>query len=313
MQFWPRKRAKRAYSRIRTFTQSRESRVLGFAGYKAGMTHAIVTDNRRYSPSKGESISMPVTIIECPPLRVAGYHIYKTGYDGLRIAGEVLAEKQEKNLSRKIKLPKQAKAKPEEKDIAAVRLLVHTQPNLAGIRKKKPELFELALSGSPEEQLAFAGEKLGKDILVDEVLSEGQQIDTHGVTKGKGFQGPVKRFGVSIRAKKSEKTKRGPGNVGPWGGNRSWTVAHAGQTGYQNRFEKNKLLLKIVKKAEEVNPKGGFINYGLVKSTAMLLKGSVSGPKKRLIMLTFAQRPNRRISGEAPAIESISTSSKQGR
>jgi len=43
-------------------------------------------------------------------------------------------------------------------------------------------------------------------------------VDSKTFTKGKGFQGPVKRFGISLRSHKSEKVIRGPGSLGPWKG-----------------------------------------------------------------------------------------------
>ena len=72
MQFWPRKRAKRIYSRIRYWPQHKEVKLLGFAGYKVAMSHALFTDNRKTSSTKNEEISCPITIIECPPLKPAG-------------------------------------------------------------------------------------------------------------------------------------------------------------------------------------------------------------------------------------------------
>ena len=52
---------------------------------------------------------------------------------------------------------------------------------------------------------------LGKEIKVEDVFESGVSVDVHGITKGKGFQGTVKRFGVPIRQHKAEKTKRGIG------------------------------------------------------------------------------------------------------
>ena len=78
MQFWPRKRAKRQYARVRTWPKTTELKFLGFAGYKVGMTHSIIIDNKANSITKGESKSIPITIIECPPLKIASIRFYKT-------------------------------------------------------------------------------------------------------------------------------------------------------------------------------------------------------------------------------------------
>ncbi len=317
MQFWPRRKASRMFSRIRTYTAQKEAKLTSFAGYKAGMTHILVTDNRGTSLTKGEQISMPVTVIECPPLKVASIRFYKQNYEGLQLSGEVYA-KPDKALTGKLGIKKDNSAKLEEyaknlNDYASVRIHVYTQPKLAGIGKSNPELFETTLGGSVKEQFEYAKSILGKEIKVEDVFKEGEQLDIHAVSKGKGFAGPVKRFGVTIRSHKAEKTIRGPGNVGPWTGNRSWTVAHAGQTGFHNRFEHNKWLLKISHDPASVNPQGGFIRYGNLKSTFILVKGSVSGTTKRLIRLTRAIRKSKKIPAEAAKVEYISTASKQRR
>ncbi|MBW2999343.1 50S ribosomal protein L3, partial [Candidatus Woesearchaeota archaeon] len=70
MQYWPRKRAKRAYARVRSWAAGKEPKLLGFAGYKAGMSHISFTDPRKSSTTKGMEITWPVTIIECPPVKV---------------------------------------------------------------------------------------------------------------------------------------------------------------------------------------------------------------------------------------------------
>jgi large subunit ribosomal protein L3 len=71
LQVWPRVRAGRAYARVRTWLPGKDAKPMGFAGYKAGMTHIIFTDNRQHSMTKGKDVSMPVTIVECPPIKVA--------------------------------------------------------------------------------------------------------------------------------------------------------------------------------------------------------------------------------------------------
>jgi large subunit ribosomal protein L3 len=320
MQVWPRVRAARHFARVRswvTSTQTKDAKPLGFAGYKVGMTHIIITDNRKNSMTKGEEVSMPATIIECPPLKVAGVRFYKKGYSGKEVATEVLA-KLDKEASRKIILPKK---NTEEKisslkadDYCDVRLLVYTQPKLTGIGKKKPELFELGIGGNTQDKFAYAKEKLGKELSISEVFGEGAQVDVQAVSKGKGFQGPVKRFGVKIRQHKSEKTKRGPGSLGGWSeqGHVMYRVAHAGQMGFHQRIDYNKLILKILDKPEDINKKGGFVRYGNVKNTCILVKGSVIGTANRLIRLNTARHPNKKFEGPVPAINYISKTSQQG-
>ena len=315
MQFWPRVRAKRQYARIRTWNNNGELKPLGFAGYKVGMTHVVFKDNRKTSLTKNQEVSWPVTVVECPPLKTASIRFYKKTVDGLKLVSDYFSQNVDKELKRKLILPKKKKEmKLDEIECDEIRLLVYTQPKLTGIGKKKPEVFELGIGGKKDEQLKYAQEKLGKEITLEEVFKEGQQIDVHAVTKGKGFQGPVKRFGVALKASKSEKGQRGVGSLGPWKGQGHvmYRVAHAGKMGYHLRTEYNKQLLKIGKNGEEINVKGGHLKYGLVKNQYILLKGSIAGVPKRLIRFSNPKRPSKRISEEPLEINYISLESKQG-
>jgi large subunit ribosomal protein L3 len=312
IQYVPKKRAKRIYARVRSWANVNEPRILGFAGYKAGMTHIMVVDNRAKSLTKGNEISMPVTVIECPPLKISSVRFYKNTTYGLKLISEIFEEKSDKELSRKISLPKKINKKIGDiKDFDIVTLTVHTQPKLTGIGKKKPELFEVYIGGTKEEQLNYAKEKLGKEISVKDIFREGQQIDIHSITRGKGFQGPVRRFGISLKGHKSEKGRRVPGAIAPWCGQGHilWKVAHAGQLGFHQRTEHNKWLLKIGDNPQDINIKGGFTRYGLIKNDYILVKGSVAGPVKRLIRLTYATRPNKLTPQEAPTIRYTSLKS----
>lgn len=312
MQFWPRARARYNYARIRNWPTSKETKPLGFAGYKVGMTHLLINDNRAHSLTKGTDIFCPATIVECPPLMTASIRFYKNTQFGLKLVGEIFAETHSKELERKISIPK--KKEKEVNNFDFIRLLCYTQPKLIGIGKKKPEIFEVAIGGDKEQQLAYAKEKLGKEISISEVFEEGQILDSHSLTKGKGLQDPVKRFGVQLRHHKSEKSRRNPGSLGPWKaqGHVMWRTAYAGKSGNYLRTEYNKLILKIGNKADEINAKGGFMNYGFVKNPYMLVKGSIAGAEKRLLRFTTSIRP-KKLAQEAPQITYTSVESKQGK
>ncbi len=316
LQYWPRKRAKKPYARIRSWPTISETKLLCFPGYKAGMTHIIITDNRAHSLTKGEDIKIPVTVIECPTIKVLGVNFYKKTPYGLTLSASILSQNLDKELSRKIILPEKLKKKIEDiKDFDDVRAIVYTQPKKTGIGKKKPEVFEIAVGGEKDKKLEYLKNLIGKEVSVRDIFSEGQQVDVHAVTKGKGTQGPVKRFGISLKSHKSEKGRRAPGSLGPWNAQQHimWRVAHAGKTGYNVRTEKNKWIIKIGDKGEEINPKGGFIRYGLVKNDYVLLKGSVPGCAKRLIKMSYPMRPNKKMIQEVPTIQYISLESKQGK
>ena len=283
MQFWPRKRAKRIYPRTRSWPELDGTKLLGFAGYKAGMTQINVRDNTN-SVTKGQIVSLPATIIECPPLKPLSLRFYQQDDYGFKVIAEIPTSQQlEKELSRKIKIPKKKNVKiiPDKFDRAT--LQVYTQPILTSI-KKKPEIFEIEIANPTSDFLKNIFEK---EVKINEVFKEGQFIDVQAVTTGRGFQGPVKRFGITLRKKKSEKTKRGPGSLGAWKQQQHtmYRIAHAGQMGFHTRTAYNKLLLKISSKPAEINPKSGLHKYGLLKTDYIILKGSVPGHKKRLIRL----------------------------
>jgi len=311
MMYWPRKRARRSIARVRNWPSVSETKLLGFSAYKVGMTHLMITDNIPTSTTKGTDITMPVTILECPPLKVAGINLYKKNHYGLYASGRIMADKLDKELARKIMLPKK-KQEPSTDNLADVRVLVYTQPKKTSLGKKKPEFFELAIGGkNAEDKLAFAKDLLGKDVNISDVFGAGNVVDTVSVSTGKGFQGPVKRFGVMLRHHKSEKVRRGPGSLGPWHGHRQYRVPKAGQHGYQQRTETNKYIVKIGDKPEEINVAGGFVRYGLVKNNYVLIKGSIPGPSKRLITLVEPRRPKRTFPKEPPAIAYTNLNSQQ--
>ena len=73
-------------------------------------------------------------------------------------------------------------------------------------------------------------------------------VDVIGVTRGKGFSGVLKRFGVRHLQKKSHRGFRKVGCIGAWHPARiSYTVARAGQLGYHHRTELNKKIYRIGK------------------------------------------------------------------
>ncbi|MEA3347310.1 MAG: 50S ribosomal protein L3, partial [Candidatus Auribacterota bacterium] len=170
-------------------------------------------------------------------------------------------------------------------------------PGLTGIGKKKPEVFEVALGGKKEEKLNAAKELLGKEVSLKDIFKNGQLLDIHAITKGKGMLGPVKRFGIALKSHRSEKARRNPGSLGGWKGQAHfmYRIAHAGQMGYHQRTGYNKRILKMGEKDDGINPKSGFKHYGLIKNSYIMVKGSVMGPSKRLIRFNNATRLNVRL------------------
>ncbi len=307
-QFWPRKRSRHSIVRVRSWVTESKTKPLGFIAYKVGMTHVQFTDTRAKSPTKGETVAAPVTILECPPMLVTGVAVYKQGVYGLNKISTIFAPKLDKNLSKLLQVPKkEVKGLDSVTEYDDLRLMVQTIPaKVPSVSAKKPKMMEIGLGGPNKDKLAFAQKVLGKELAVNEVFDAGSLVDIRGVTKGKGFQGTVKRYGVPIRQHKAEKTKRGIGTLGSWTPKRvQHTVPQSGKMGFHLRTEYNKKIIKISTQPEEINSKGGIVKYGVVRNTYMMVHGSVAGPEKREVVLTAPYRPNK-TSKEVPELTHIS-------
>lgn len=313
--FWPRKRAKRMYPTKKPSSELKgDVKPMTFAAYKAGMTRVVYEGSTKNSPLLGKDIAKAVTVLDCPPMFVCGAKLYKKNDEKEKDIAMLWAEKLDKGLSRKIKLPAKYDFKKKlgevEKSLTEaddVRLVVNTQPTKGGVGKKTPEIFEVTLSGKKDDKWAYAKENLGKEIKVDNVFDEGEFIDTSSITKGKGFQGPVKRFGVTIRERKSHGKRRHIGNIGAVTPGRVFPgkIAMAGQHGFQCRTEYNKRIMKIASEGFSID--GAIVNYGSVPGQYLLLEGSVGGPKKRLIIMRKSNsHPERKEPAEIKYVETVS-------
>jgi len=320
--YYPRVRALRIVPRIRRWPKIKGgTRLLGFAAYKVGMTHSIVIEDNPASPFYGRELIKAVTVLEAPPLFVFGVRAYVASNRGLQVLTEVLAEDLPKDLKRVMPLPNRPESGQKLKiiesrinEVVEVRVLACTQPRKSGLGKKSPEVLEIKVGGGTvKEQFEYAKSILGKEVKVHEVFKEGQYVDVIAVTKGKGFQGVVKRFGVKIltRWHKHRKGARKVGAISPQHPSMLFTVPRPGQLGFHTRTEYNKRILKIGSDPKEVNVKGGFVGYGVVKSDHIILEGSVPGPRKRLVRMRF---PIRMPEAEPKPVKvvAINLDSKQG-
>jgi large subunit ribosomal protein L3 len=314
--FSPRKRAKNIAGRIDFWPEIGGSpRLLGFAGYKAGMTHVFVIEDRDRAPDYGSEMKSAATVIDAPPMTVVAVRAYEKTHDGLKTLTEAWMGELPTDIFRAVKTrggsgPEVGFGKMEDQieKIVQLRIIAATQPRITGVPKKKPDLMEIAVGGgSTEEQLEYARGLLGKTVGVSDIFDAGESIDVIGVTKGKGFQGPVKRWGIRILQHKSRKTKRGVASIGPWVPRRVMRgVPRAGQMGFHNRTEFNKRILLLGSDGDRVTPQSGFNRYGDIRSDYLLLKGSVMGPPKRLIKLRKAARRSR-YPEEAPQVTYVNT------
>lgn len=321
MGFSPRKRSESPVPRFSSWPEHDGApKVQGFAGYKAGMTHAMVLDYRPTSTTSGQEVQIPVTVVEVPPMKVAAVRVYRRTYEGLKSSAEVWSSKLDKELRRLLPIPKdydadEAWKKVEPAQVDEVRLLTYTQPSLVtGVPKKVPELMENRVGGGTvEERLAYAKSLLGKELTVMDFCREGAMVDVAAITKGKGWQGHHTRWGTRLLSHKNSKHRRNIGSLGNFNpGYVRPTVPQGGQFGYHQRTEYNKRVLKIGEKGDEITPNGGFLNYGVVRNPYILLHGSIPGPTKRLIRLRDASRGGYVKLEKPPELTYLSKESKQG-
>jgi large subunit ribosomal protein L3 len=263
--------------------------IKGFIGYKAGMVSAYVVDNTEDSMTKGKHIAIPATIIECPAMKIFSVRFYK---DGL-VVKDVLAENLDKELKHKVKVPKvKKKFEAPEGDYDDVHVICYSLVKNTGI-KKTPDLIELDLAGSKEEKLNFVKENITKEIAISDVFEKDQLIDVRGLTTGRGLQGPVKRFGITLKSHKSEKGRRRPGSLGPWHPARvTFRAPQAGQLGMFTRIIYNNKILEMGKNSDRELK--NIKNFGDIKTDYIIVKGSIMGPSKRQLLLTSPLRQTKK-------------------
>ena len=156
-----------------------------------------------------------------------------------------------------------------------------------GYADKKKKNTSKALQGhfnkancTPKRQLVefkdFAKDldvKLGQTIRVEEIFKEGEYIDAVGTSKGKGFQGVVKRHGfrgVGDRTHGQHNRERAPGSIGgaSYPARVFKGMRMAGRTGGQRVKVANLKVLKIVP-----------------EQNLIVINGAIPGPNNAYITL----------------------------
>merc|ERR1719206_1148425 len=154
-------------------------------------------------------------------------------------------------------------------------------------------------------------------------------IDIIGVTRGHGYDGVVTRWGVTRLPRKTHRGLRKVACIGSWHPARvQFQVPRSGQNGYHHRTEINKKIYRIGKNTKDdpnsatteadltekgITPMGGFTHFGEVTQDWVMVKGTVSGSKKRIITLRKSLLPQvSRKATEKIELKFIDTSSKFG-
>ena len=294
----------------------------GFAGYKAGMTHVMMINDQPDSPREGMEETVPVTVLETPPVRVGAIRAYEETPYGMRPLTEVWTADPHPDLERVLTRPEEPAQDTdrlqealETGTLAELRAVTYTVPDeLDGVPKKRPDVMENRIGGGSLSDRLEQGLELleAGEYAMTDVFRAGEYADVAGVTTGKGTQGPVKRWGVQKRKGKHARQgwRRRIGNLGPWNPSRvRSTVPQQGQMGYHQRTELNKRLIAI--EDDGLSVEGGLVEYGDVSGSYTLVKGSVPGPKQRLVRLRPAVRPNDQPRLD-PEVRYVSTASSQG-
>ncbi len=157
----------------------------GLIGRKLGMT-SIFTDGKQVA----------CTIVEMGPCVITQVKTTETdGYNALQLAFD---EAKEKNTSKQ--------------------LMGHFKKANTTAKRKVVEFrnFDLDSLVVPEGADAVA-KGLGDTLSVDDVFAKGDYVDVTGTSKGKGFQGVVKRYnfkGVNDATHGQHNRQRAPGSIG---------------------------------------------------------------------------------------------------
>ena len=352
--FLPRKRTAHHKGKVKSFPKddaSKPCHLTAFVGFKAGMTHIVRDVDKPGSKLHKKEVVEAVTVLETPPMRVVGFVGYVETPTGMRALTTVWAQHLSDECRRRFyknwykskrkafsKYSKKytengnmsAEIERAKKHCSVIRALTHTQVSKAQSGVKRAHIVEVQVNGGTVvEKVEFCQALFEKEIPVTSVFSKDEMLDCIGVTKGKGFAGVIKRWGVKMLRRKSHRGRRKVACVGAWHPARiSFAVPRAGQLGYHHRTEINKKIYRMGKalKVEQngattdhdltekaITPMGGFPHYGEVTEDWIMLKGCVVGPKKRVITLRKSLLPQTsRDALENIDLKFIDTSSKFG-
>jgi large subunit ribosomal protein L3 len=184
---------------------------------------------------------VPVTVIEAGPCVVTQKKtIEKEGYDAIQVGFSDIREK-----------------------------LVN-KPKKGHFKKAGAALKRIVREFRLED---IASYEIGQEIKAD-LFAAGEKVDVSGVSKGKGFQGVIKRWNAS-RGPMSHGSKfhRAPGSMGA-SSDPSRTFKNKHMPGHMGHVNKTVQNLKIAKVMPEKN--------------IILIKGGVPGPNKGYVVIKNA-------------------------
>ena len=216
----------------------------GIIGKKIGMT-SIFDEN---------GINTPCTIIQAGPCVVTQIKTMDNdGYESIQIGFE---DKKEKKV-----------IKPE---------IGHLKKSKSTPKKiyKEFSSFKLNMLNEEDGSVSFQDIKLGETLTINQLFKEGEFVDVSGKSKGKGFQGVVKRHGfagVGDATHGQHNRMRAPGSIGAasYPARVFKGMRMAGRMGGNRVSLQNLKIMKI-----------------LVDKNVILLKGAIPGPKNSYVEIT---------------------------
>jgi large subunit ribosomal protein L3e len=331
--------------------------------YKAGMTHIMREVNKPGSKLHKKEVVEAVTILEAPPMIAVGLVGYVETPRGLRTLTTVWAQHLSESVkrvfyknwyrSKKKAFDRYASRVADEsnKDMAhelermkkfcqVIRLICHTDMKKLKLRQKKAHLAEIQINGGDTPaKVKWGFDLFERQVPVDTVFGKNEMVDAISITKGRGFEGVVTRWGVTRLPRKTHRGLRKVACIGAWHPARvKFSVARAGQNGYHHRTEMNKKIYRLGKAArppadadgkaapfnpnattefdptvKAITPLGGFPHYGEVNEDYVMVKGGVPGVRKRVVTLRKScVKQVSRSSLEEIDLKFIDTSSKFG-
>jgi large subunit ribosomal protein L3e len=329
--FLPKKRTKHHQGKVKSFPKddaSKKPHLTAFLGYKAGMTHVVRELDKVGSKAHKKEVVQAVTVLETPPMFIAGIVGYVATPKGLRALTTVFAQHLNQQFLRRLyKNWRDAKKKAfsryqklyanREKTIdrelarikkycQVVRVIAHTDIKKVRLTQRKAHVMEIQVNGGTVAQkVDWAVNLFEKVVPVSGVFAVNEMIDVIASTKGHGMTGVTKRWGTARLPRKTHRGLRKVACIGAWHPERvSYAVARAGQSGYHHRVERNKKIFLMGDGANKSNatteydlsekritPMGGFLKYGYVNEDFLLIKGSVPGHVKRVITLRKSLLP----------------------
>jgi large subunit ribosomal protein L3 len=223
--------------------------MIGIIGKKLGMTQIF--------NEAGQQV--PVTVVEAPPNPVVFVHEKeRAGYASVQLGyGQQRTRRESKSGER---TPRGRRASKAE--------LGHAKK--AGLDSAPAALRSFRLDDAPGKKAEVPSYKIGDIVKVD-IFTPGERVKVTGTSKGRGFQGVVKRHGFGGGPNTHGNTKhRRPGSVGP-GTDPSRVIKGKRMPGHYGAERHTQTNLRVEKIDTERN--------------LIYLRGSVAGPTNGILLV----------------------------